>query len=194
MGKRPARANGKVQPAVIDLGDGQSVSLSSKVEVDGAWVDMPGADDETEHFPNVATQGPKTIYTFRFPRAAKIFYDPGVDMGVTEAEFQAAVASETQEQTGGSVTTTAPQTEAEGNTVTNAPQTDAEGNTVTNAPQTDADGNGITTATPTDAAGPTTAAQTTSTETTSGSPSTAASSAGLHAVLSSVALLLASSA
>lgn len=101
-GKRPPKgANGKRKPAKIDLGDGASVELSSKVEVNGNWTDMPGADDATNPYPMVATQGPKTMYTFRFPKAAKIFYDPGVDMGVTAEQFEAAMAAE-----GGSTATT----------------------------------------------------------------------------------------
>jgi hypothetical protein len=104
-GKRPAKKNGKNVPAEIDLGNGAAISLSTKVQVDDVWGDMPDWDHETTAYPLVETQGPKTTYTFRFPKAAKIFYDPGVDMGVTEAEFQAAM--EAEESASGATTTAA---------------------------------------------------------------------------------------
>ena len=39
-GKRPPKEGGKHKPAEVDLGGGASLQLSSKVEVDGTWVDI----------------------------------------------------------------------------------------------------------------------------------------------------------
>ena len=65
------------EPIVYDLGGGALLSLSKKIEIDGsAIVDMATG------YPKVITKGSKTLFTFRFPKAQSILYDPAVDFGV----------------------------------------------------------------------------------------------------------------
>jgi len=136
LGKRPPKnANGKHQPAEIDMGGGASMSLSSKVQVDGTWQDMPGADDE-DSYPQVDTKGSKVLYTFRFPKAAKIFYDPGVDMGLTQDAFAAAFAQEEAQITAAEQEAAGPVVDDGAKDNTNTEQGSATGST-TAAPGTD---------------------------------------------------------
>lgn len=78
MGDNRRRRGGRLQPDVWDLGDGAELALSTKVRVDDVWADMPGAADGT--YPMMTQRGSKTIYTFRFPKGASLFYDPNVSL------------------------------------------------------------------------------------------------------------------
>jgi hypothetical protein len=112
-GKRgPKDEKGKHRPAELDLGDGATLSLSSMVEVDGKWMDMPGADAVDDSYPKVEQKGTSMYYTFRLPAGEKVFYDPGVDMGVTAEDFETAFAQEEAAISASTEPTTAPEVAA----------------------------------------------------------------------------------
>jgi hypothetical protein len=57
----------------FELGGGMSVDLSTQVQLDGTWHDMP------EGYPKLRTVGSKQIFTFRFPKFSSLAkYDPVV--------------------------------------------------------------------------------------------------------------------
>eukprot|EP00928_Gymnodinium_smaydae_P087772 TRINITY_DN7198_c1_g1_i1.p1 TRINITY_DN7198_c1_g1~~TRINITY_DN7198_c1_g1_i1.p1 ORF type:complete len:283 (-),score=53.76 TRINITY_DN7198_c1_g1_i1:82-930(-) len=70
MGKGDAKQKGDKSTSV-ELGGGQTLSLSDRVQIDGAWKTMPTG------YPKVTMKGKSTTITFRFPKfTTKAWYDP----------------------------------------------------------------------------------------------------------------------
>lgn len=78
---KPQKAAAKQanRPTVYDLGNNAKMSLSQKVNVDGAWTDM------AEGYPKFEVRGNKNVFTFRLPGFnTSVVYDPTVSAGDEE--------------------------------------------------------------------------------------------------------------